>query len=179
MANSSSHDEGGGDRYSAAMRQPASEGPTPPANRDRTARGSYVLQGQSVIAPALAGGLYLVATPIGNLRDITVRALEVLASADLIACEDTRVTGKLLKHYGINTPLTPYHDHNAAEARPKLIARLATDGTVALVSDAGTPFGVGSGLQAGARSTGRGPQRYANPRGIRGARRPHGCGTAD
>ena len=140
MANSSAHDEGGGHRYSAAMRQPASEGPTPPASRDRTARGSYVLQGQSVIAPALAGGLYLVATPIGNLRDITVRALEVLAAADLIACEDTRVTGKLLNHYGITTPLIPYHDHNAAEARPKLIARLATGAAVALVSDAGTPL---------------------------------------
>ena len=63
---------------------------------------------------ALAAGLYLVATPIGNLRDITLRALETLAAADLIACEDTRVTRKLLDHYGIATPLTPYHEHNAA-----------------------------------------------------------------
>ena len=87
-----------------------------------------------------AAGLYLVATPIGNLRDITLRALEVLAAADLIACEDTRVTRKLLDHYGIATPLTPYHDHNAAHARPKLLARLAEGAAVALVSDAGTPL---------------------------------------
>jgi 16S rRNA (cytidine1402-2'-O)-methyltransferase len=83
--------------------------------------------------------LHLVATPIGNLRDITLRALEVLAAADVIACEDTRVTRKLLDHYGIATPLTPYHDHNAAEARPKLLDRIA-GAAVALVSDAGTPL---------------------------------------
>jgi 16S rRNA (cytidine1402-2'-O)-methyltransferase len=99
-----------------------------------------VLNGQSAIAPALAAGLHLVATPIGNLRDITVRALEVLAAAELIACEDTRVTRKLLDHYGIATALTPYHDHNAAEARPKLIARLQGGAAIALVSDAGTPL---------------------------------------
>ncbi len=99
-----------------------------------------MLQGQSVIAPLLRSGLHLVATPIGNLRDITIRALEVLAAADRIACEDTRVTGKLLDHYGISTPLTPYHDHNAAEARPKLLANLAAGEAMALVSDAGTPL---------------------------------------
>jgi 16S rRNA (cytidine1402-2'-O)-methyltransferase len=113
--------------------------PTAPAAEARTER-RYLLNGQSAIAPALAGGLHLVATPIGNLRDITVRALEVLAAADLIACEDTRVTRKLLDHYGISTPLTPYHDHNAAEARPKLITRLSQGATIALVSDAGTPL---------------------------------------
>ena len=91
-------------------------------------------------APALARGLHLVATPIGNLRDITLRALEVLAAADLIACEDTRVTRKLLDHYGIATPLTPYHDHNAEQARPKLLTRLAGGAAIALVSDAGTPL---------------------------------------
>ena len=64
----------------------------------------------------------------------------MLAAADLIACEDTRVTRKLLDHYGIATPLTPYHDHNAAEARPKLLARLAAGAAIALVSDAGTPL---------------------------------------
>ena len=69
-----------------------------------------------------------------------MRALEVLAAADLIACEDTRVTRKLLDHYGITTPLTPYHDHNAAEARPRLLARLADGAAIALVSDAGTPL---------------------------------------
>ena len=100
----------------------------------------YVLKGQAIEAPVLAPGLHIVATPIGNLRDTTLRALEVLAAADVIACEDTRVTRKLVDHYGIATPLTPYHDHNAAEARPKLIARLAGGGAVALVSDAGTPL---------------------------------------
>ena len=113
--------------------------PIAPIARDRAAR-HYVLNGQSAIAPALAGGLHLVATPIGNLRDITIRALEVLAAADLIACEDTRVTRKLTDHYGIATPLMPYHDHNAAETRPKLLARLAAGAAVALVSDAGTPL---------------------------------------
>ena len=114
--------------------------PAIPSAPAADAKRRYLLNGQSAIAPALATGLHLVATPIGNLRDITIRALEVLAAADLIACEDTRVTRKLLDHYGISTPLTPYHDHNAAEARPKLIARLGQDAAIALVSDAGTPL---------------------------------------
>src|ERR1700754_1281717 len=111
-----------------------------PGSRHPSSSRRYVLKGQALEAPALAPGLHIVATPIGNLRDTTLRALEVLAAADLIACEDTRVTRKLLDHYGIATPLTPYHDHNAAEARPKLIARLAAGDAVALVSDAGTPL---------------------------------------
>jgi 16S rRNA (cytidine1402-2'-O)-methyltransferase len=100
----------------------------------------YVLAGQPVVAPKLVPGLYVVATPIGNLRDVTLRALEALAGADVIACEDTRVTRKLLNHYGIATPLTPYHEHNAAAARPKILKRLGADEAVALVSDAGTPL---------------------------------------
>lgn len=107
--------------------------------RDASGR-SFILSGQAVRAPKSAGGLYLVATPIGNLRDITLRALEILAGADVIACEDTRVTRKLLAHYGISTPMLAYHEHNAAAARPKLLARLAVDESVALVSDAGTPL---------------------------------------
>jgi 16S rRNA (cytidine1402-2'-O)-methyltransferase len=103
-------------------------------------RNVYVLAGQTVEAPRLESGLHLVATPIGNLRDITLRALEVLAAADVIACEDTRVTRKLLDHYGITTPLTPYHEHNAAVARPKLLERMVAGEVVALVSDAGTPL---------------------------------------
>ncbi|MEX0751319.1 MAG: 16S rRNA (cytidine(1402)-2'-O)-methyltransferase, partial [Xanthobacteraceae bacterium] len=98
------------------------------------------MAGRAVEVPALPGGLHIVATPIGNLGDITLRALEALAGADVIACEDTRVTRKLLDRYGITTPLTPYHDHNAAEARPKILARLAAGEAVALVSDAGTPL---------------------------------------
>ena len=100
----------------------------------------YALVGAEIDTPALAAGLYLVATPIGNLRDIGLRALETLAGADVIACEDSRVTRKLTEHYGIATPLTPYHEHNAAEARPKLIARLGEGQAIALVSDAGTPL---------------------------------------
>src|SRR6476646_3375777 len=116
---------------------PAASAARPP--RDRGSR-SYVLHGQPVTAPPLAPGLHLVATPIGNLRDVTLRALEVLAAADVIACEDTRVTHKLLQHYGIATPLTPYHEHNAATARPKILGRLLAGEVVALVSDAGTPL---------------------------------------
>lgn len=89
---------------------------------------------------ALEPGLYLVATPIGNLRDITLRALDALAAADVIACEDTRVTAKLLAAHAIDTPMTLYHEHNAARARPRLIRRLKEGGRVALVSDAGTPL---------------------------------------
>jgi 16S rRNA (cytidine1402-2'-O)-methyltransferase len=87
-----------------------------------------------------ASALYLVATPIGILGDISLRALEVLRGADIIACEDTRITRRLTGRYGIATPLTPYHEHNAAQARPKLLARLADGQAVALVSDAGTPL---------------------------------------
>ncbi len=110
----------------------------PPAQPDPQRR--YLLRGQPVHAARLAPGLYIVATPIGNLGDITLRALEALAGADLIACEDTRVTRKLLERYGIATPLTPYYDHNAAKARPLLLRRLADGAAIALVSDAGTPL---------------------------------------
>lgn len=88
----------------------------------------------------MAPGLYLVATPIGNLGDITLRALDILRGADLIACEDTRITRRLLSHYDINTPTTAYHDHNAPTALPRLIKRLQKGEIVALVSDAGTPL---------------------------------------
>ncbi len=90
--------------------------------------------------PGLSPGLHVVATPIGNLGDISLRALGALAGADVIACEDTRVTRKLLDRYAIATPLTPYHDHNAATARPKLLQKLAAGAAIALVSDAGTPL---------------------------------------
>jgi 16S rRNA (cytidine1402-2'-O)-methyltransferase len=85
-------------------------------------------------------GLYLVATPIGNLGDITLRAIDLLGRVDLIACEDTRVTERLLARHGIRAELTPYHEHNAERARPALLRRLAAGGSVALVSDAGTPL---------------------------------------
>jgi 16S rRNA (cytidine1402-2'-O)-methyltransferase len=85
-------------------------------------------------------GLYVVATPIGNLGDISLRALRTLAGADVVACEDTRVTGALLHRYGISRPLLSYHDHNADERRPEILARLAKGQVVVLVSDAGTPL---------------------------------------
>jgi 16S rRNA (cytidine1402-2'-O)-methyltransferase len=82
----------------------------------------------------------LVATPIGNLGDVTLRALAVLSSADLVACEDTRVTAVLLRRFGIEARTLAYHDHNAARQRPKLLEALAEGRSVALVSDAGTPL---------------------------------------
>jgi 16S rRNA (cytidine1402-2'-O)-methyltransferase len=110
--------------------------PSPGKDRDRR----YRVAGAAFDAPALPSGLYVVATPIGNLRDITLRALEILAAADLVACEDTRVTRKLFDHYGLSAPLTAYHDHNAETARPKILQRLGEGAAVALVSDAGTPL---------------------------------------
>ena len=100
----------------------------------------YAPFGAAIEAPQLPGGLYLVATPIGNLGDISLRALATLAAADVIACEDTRVTRKLTERYGIAPPLMAYHEHNSDEALPKILARLAEGQTVALVSDAGTPL---------------------------------------
>ena len=94
----------------------------------------------AVAEAALAPGLYLVATPIGNLGDVTVRALSVLRRVDRIFCEDTRVTARLLARYAITTPLGLYHDHNAEQARPAILAALRRGERVALVSDAGTPL---------------------------------------
>lgn len=91
-------------------------------------------------AAALAPGLYIVSTPIGNLRDITLRALDVLHAADHILAEDTRQTRKLCEAYSLPTPLSAYHDHNAAARVPDLIERLKGGAKIALVSDAGTPL---------------------------------------
>src|SRR5579872_4120870 len=102
--------------------------PIGPARRSKPADG------------AIAPGLYLVATPIGNLEDITLRALKVLRAADLIACEDTRVSAKLLARFAIATERIAYHDHNAERLRPRLVARLEAGAAVALISDAGTPL---------------------------------------
>jgi 16S rRNA (cytidine1402-2'-O)-methyltransferase len=110
-----------------------------PHTRD-AASNDFFLAGQRIPARRPEPGLYVVATPIGNLGDITLRALETLATADLIACEDTRVTAKLMRRYGLKTPLTAYHEHNAERAKPRLLAALGEGGVVALVSDAGTPL---------------------------------------
>jgi 16S rRNA (cytidine1402-2'-O)-methyltransferase len=101
---------------------------------------SYTVDGHRIAAPPLDPGLYVVSTPIGNLGDTTLRALAVLAAADMVACEDTRVTSVLLRRYGIASRLVPYHDHNAAKERPKLLAALGKGAAVALASDAGTPL---------------------------------------
>ena len=104
-----------------------------------TAR-SFSVGGQLLSAPKPRPGLYLVATPIGNLGDITLRALETLAGVDVIACEDTRITRRLIERYAITAQLKPYHEHNAAAARPKIMQWLAQGAAIALVSDAGTPL---------------------------------------
>lgn len=107
---------------------------------DATPPRSFAIGTQTLAAPALPSGLYLVATPIGNLGDITLRALQTLAAADLVACEDTRITRRLTERYAIGAPLVAYHEHNAETARPKLLRALADGAAVALVSDAGTPL---------------------------------------
>ncbi|HXL68126.1 MAG TPA: 16S rRNA (cytidine(1402)-2'-O)-methyltransferase [Xanthobacteraceae bacterium] len=91
-------------------------------------------------AGPIAPGLHVVATPIGNLADVTLRALTTLSAADLVLCEDTRVTRRLFDRYRIKTPLLAYHDHNAAAVRPRVLARLGEGARIALVSDAGTPL---------------------------------------
>ena len=101
---------------------------------------SFVVGGAPVPAAPLNAGLYIVATPIGNLADVTLRALAILAGADGILAEDTRVSRTLLARYGIETPLSPYHEHNAAEARPRALRRIADGQALALISDAGTPL---------------------------------------
>lgn len=88
----------------------------------------------------LKPGLYVTATPIGNLADITYRAVNVMKAADLILCEDTRQTAKLCAAYNIKTPRAPYHDHNAAKVRPEIIKKLTDGAAICLVSDAGTPL---------------------------------------
>jgi 16S rRNA (cytidine1402-2'-O)-methyltransferase len=100
----------------------------------------YSIKGVVFEAESLAPGLHVTSTPIGHLADISLRAVNALAAADEILCEDTRVTGKLLQRYGINTRLVPYHDHNAAKLRPRILAELQAGKALVLVSDAGTPL---------------------------------------
>ncbi|MGQ0444587.1 MAG: 16S rRNA (cytidine(1402)-2'-O)-methyltransferase [Beijerinckiaceae bacterium] len=102
--------------------------------------GGFTAFGLRAEAEPIRPGLHVVATPIGNLGDISFRALATLAAADAIVAEDTRVTKTLLAHYGIAAPLVAYHEHNAAVMRPHLLARLAGGAALALVSDAGTPL---------------------------------------
>ena len=106
----------------------------------KTTTNTFVIDGQLMTAAKAVPGLHLVATPIGNLGDITLRALQTLAGVDAIACEDTRITRRLTERYGIAAELTPYHEHNAPTARPRILQRLADGASIALVSDAGTPL---------------------------------------
>jgi 16S rRNA (cytidine1402-2'-O)-methyltransferase len=111
----------------------------------------------------LAPGLYLVATPIGNLEDITLRALRILGAVDRIACEDTRQSQKLLNHYGIQTPLVSCHAHNEGERTPELLALLTAGGRVAVISDAGIPGISDPGMHLCAAAIGAGIDVYPVP----------------
>jgi 16S rRNA (cytidine1402-2'-O)-methyltransferase len=140
-----------------------------PTSTDRTEHSAepvartFAIAGQVLTVPRPIPGLYLVATPIGNLGDVTLRALETLAGADVIACEDTRVTRRLTERYAIATPLKSYHEHNAAVVRPEILARLAQGQSVALVSDAGTPLISDPGFKLVREASTAGHQVFAVP----------------
>lgn len=122
------------DTRTRRRRDPASTGPgaRPPA--------TFTAFGLAAEAEAIDPGLHVVATPIGNLKDVSFRALATLAAADAVLAEDTRVTRTLLMHYGITTPLVAYHEHSNAAVRERMIARMQAGEALALVSDAGTPL---------------------------------------
>ena len=101
---------------------------------------SYIIGAHRYDAEPLAPGLHVVATPIGNLGDITLRALATLAAAETVLCEDTRTSGKLMERFAIRTRLSPYHEHNAQKVRPEILERLKHGATIALISDAGMPL---------------------------------------
>lgn len=110
---------------------------------------SFIISGHKISAPPLEPALYLVSTPIGNLGDMTIRGLETLAACDVLACEDTRITRRLLDRYGIAQKPYAYHEHNAPKVGPKLLEQLSLGKSVALVSDAGTPLVSDPGYRLG------------------------------
>ena len=114
--------------------------PTQKAARNKPKEGSDPQEKIGAAPEALPAGLYLVSTPIGNLRDITFRALDILSSVDVVACEDTRVTGKLLNAYNIKKKMMSYNDHNANGRRDGILDAITEGASVALVSDAGAPL---------------------------------------
>jgi len=122
------------------MPKATSNSPHPASGAPLDRVPGYVIEGHKISCRPLAPGLHIIATPIGNLGDITLRALNTLAAADLVLCEDTRITSRLLQRYQINTPMKPYHDHNGAKVRPKVIEDIKSGKAIALVSDAGTPL---------------------------------------
>lgn len=111
----------------------------------------------------LPPGLYIVATPIGNLGDLSARAADILSAVDIIACEDTRVTTRLLGHMGVTKAMMPYHDHNGAKVRPKLLEKLVAGARMALVSDAGTPLIADPGYKLVAEARAAGVRVFAVP----------------
>lgn len=115
---------------------PPTDAPSPHSGKQAV----YTIAGVPHAAPPLEPGLYVVATPIGNLGDITIRALATLAAADLVYCEDTRISRRLLERYGISAQLATYHDHNGDKVRPQILDKLQAGASVALISDAGTPI---------------------------------------
>lgn len=117
---------------------------------------TFTAFGLKAEAQPLAPGLHVVATPIGNLGDISFRALSILAAADAVIAEDTRVSKTLLAHYGVTTPLVAYHEHNAAVMRPHLMARLEAGAALALISDAGTPLVSDPGFKLVSEAIGKG-----------------------
>lgn len=121
------------------MNPPSAETPTQGGTGEDRQR-SYRIAGTTCVPRPIEPGLHFVATPIGNLADITLRAIETLAAADIVACEDTRVTRVLLDRYGISARPFAYHEHNAEKAGARLLAALSEGRSVALVSDAGTPL---------------------------------------
>ena len=151
---------------------------SPQAKATPRPRGFSAL-GARVEAAALAPGLYVVATPIGNLGDVSLRALTTLAAADAILAEDTRVTRRLLDRYDIAAPLVAYHEHNAAEVRPRVLARLAAGEALALVSDAGTPLVSDPGYKLVVEAAAAGVARLPPARPVRGDRGADDRGAAD
>lgn len=134
-------------------------GRIPPASLSKASRDCAPCKPSS----AARGTLYIVATPIGNLGDITLRALMTLADADAIACEDTRVTGGLLHRFGLKKTLIAYHDHNETEKKEDLLSRLSSGQSIALVSDAGTPLISDPGYKLVAAARARGIPVFALP----------------
>ena len=158
---------GGREARVAAMRNAFRN---PSRAEDRAAR-RYALAGRPIEVARLAAGLHIVATPIGNLGDITLRALDALAGADLIACEDTRVTRKLLDRYAIATPLTPYHEHNAGKARPAAAAPARRRRRDRARRGCRHPADLRSRIQAGSRRAGRRPYGHGAARRVGAAGR--------
>ena len=144
---------------------------------ERTA--TFTAFGLAAEAKPLTPGLYVVATPIGNLQDVSFRALNVLAAADAVLAEDTRVTKTLLAHYGITTPLVSYHEHSNDAVRERMVHRIKEGQALALVSDAGTPLVSDPGYRLVQAAIEEGLARHPDPRPLRRAHRARRLGPAD